>query len=76
MILDYIFKSATILSIYWNMHGVYQNKYAHTINPFPAQLFYLIFNHLRLCLATRDPQSQVVENYLYLLDLRPNINKY
>ena len=35
--------------------------------------FYLPFNLLEVVSRCRDPQSQVVENYSYLFNLRPNI---
>ena len=45
-----------------------------TVKPYPyARVIYLNFRPLDIVSRYRDPQSQVVENYSYLLNLRPNI---
>ena len=44
-------------------------------NPYPAKLINLNFQPLEFVSRYRDPQPQVVENYSYLFNLRPNINK-
>ena len=46
------------------------------VNPCPAKLIYLDFQPLEVVSCYRDPQPQVVENYSYLFNLRPNIYKY
>ena len=46
-----------------------------SFNPYPAELIYLIFQPLEVVSRYRDPQPQVVENYSYLFNLRPNIYK-
>ena len=45
------------------------------VNPYPAKWFYLIFQPLEDVSRYRDPQPEVVENYSYLLNMRPNIYK-
>ena len=45
------------------------------VNPYPADLIHLNFQPLEFVSRYRDPQPQVVENYSYLLNLRPNIYK-
>ena len=45
------------------------------VNPCPAKLIYLDFHPLEVVSRYRDPQPQVVENYSYLFNLRPNIYK-
>ena len=45
--------------------------------PYPAKLIYLNFQPLEVVSRYRDTQPQVVENYSYLFNLRPNIcNSY
>ena len=44
--------------------------------PFPAELPYLNFHPLEIVSRYRDPQLQVAENYSYLFNFIPNINKY
>ena len=39
------------------------------------QIIYLNFQPLEVVCRYRDPQPQVVENYTYLFNLRPNIYK-
>ena len=46
-----------------------------SINPYPAKLVYLNFQPLEVVSRYRDPQPQVVENYSYLINLRPNIHQ-
>ena len=46
------------------------------INPSPAKAIYLNFQPLEVVSRYRDPQPQVVKNYSYLFNLRPNIYKY
>ena len=41
------------------------------INLYPAKFIYLNFQPLEVVSRYRDPQPQVVENYSYLLNLRP-----
>ena len=45
------------------------------INPYPPNLLYLNVQPLEVVSRYRDPQPQVVENYSYLFNLRPNIYK-
>ena len=45
------------------------------ITPYPAKLIYLNFQPLEVVSRYRDPQLQVVENYTYLFNLRPNMDK-
>ena len=45
------------------------------IKPLLATLIYLFFHPLEVVSRYRDPQPQVVENYSYLFNLRPNIYK-
>ena len=42
----------------------------------PAKLIYLIFEPLEVVSRYRDPQLQVVENYSYMFNLKPDINKF
>ena len=44
--------------------------------PYLAKLFYLNFQQLEVVSRYRDPQPQVVENYSYLFNFRPNIYNY
>ena len=44
-------------------------------NPYSDKLIYLNFQPLDVVSHYRDPQPQVVENYLYLFNFRPNIYK-
>ena len=44
-------------------------------NHYPAKFIYLNFQPLEFVFRYRDPQLQVVENYLYLFNLRTNIYK-
>ena len=44
-------------------------------NPHPAKLFFLIFQPLEVVSRYRDPQPEVIENYSYLFNLRPNIHE-
>ena len=44
-------------------------------NPDPAKLIYLNFHALEVVSRYRDLQPQVLENYSYLFNLRPNIYK-
>ena len=44
-----------------------------TIHPYPFKLIYLYFQPLEVVSRYRDPQPQVVENYSYLFNSRPNI---
>ena len=44
-------------------------------NPYPAELIYLNRQPLEVVSHYRDSQPQVVENYSYLFNLRPNILK-
>ena len=44
-------------------------------NPFPAELSYLNFHPLQVVSRYRDPQLQAGENYVYLLNFRPNDSK-
>ena len=44
--------------------------------PYPAESIYLNFQPLEVASRCRDPQPQVVENYSYLFNLRPNICKF
>ena len=44
-------------------------------NHYPAKLIYLNFRPLEVVSRYRDPQPQVVENYSYFFNLRPNIYK-
>ena len=46
-------------------------KYNLRFNPYP----YFNFHPLEVVSHHRDPQLQVVENYAYLFDLRPNMYK-
>ena len=46
------------------------------VNPYPAKLIYLNFQPLEVVSRWRDTQPQVVENYSYLFNLRPNVYKY
>ena len=50
--------------------------YISVFNPYPAKLVYLNFQPLEVVSRYRDPQPQVVENYSYLFNLRPNIYKF
>ena len=43
--------------------------------PYPAKLIYLNFQPLEVVSRYRDQQPHVVENYIYLLNLRTNIYK-
>ena len=45
------------------------------INPYAAKVIYLNFQPLEAVSRYRDPQPQVVENYSYLFNLKPNIYK-
>ena len=45
------------------------------INPHSAKVIYLNFHPLEVVSRYRDPQLEVVENYSYLFNLIPNINK-
>ena len=40
------------------------------------KLMYYNFQPFEIVFCYRDPQPQVVENYSYLFNLRPNIYKY
>ena len=42
----------------------------------PAKLIYLNFEPLEVVSRYRDPQLQVVENYSYMFNLKPDINKF
>ena len=44
-------------------------------SPYPSTLFYLNFQPLAAVSRYRDPQPQVVENYSFLLNFKPNIYK-
>ena len=44
-------------------------------NHYPAELFDFNFQPLEIVSRYRDPQPQVVENYSFLFNLRPNIDK-
>ena len=46
---------------------------ASYVNPYSAKVIYLYFQPLEVVSRYRDPQHQVVENWLYLFNLRPNI---
>ena len=46
-----------------------------SINTYPAELNYLNFQPLEIVSRYRDPQTQVVENYSYLFNLRLNLYK-
>ena len=50
--------------------------YISVFNPYPAKLVYLNFQPLEVVSRYRDPQPQVVKNYSYLFNLRPNIYKF
>ena len=45
-------------------------------NPYPAEFFYLNFPPLEVVSHYRDPQTQAIENYSYLFNLRPSIYKF
>ena len=45
------------------------------VNPYPAKYIYLNFQPLEVVSRYRDPQPQVIENYSYLFNFRPNIYK-
>ena len=47
-----------------------------SVNPYPAKVIYLNLRPLDVVSRYLDPQPQVVENYSYLLNLRPNIYKF
>ena len=47
---------------------VYTNIFQR-FNRYPAELFYLNFQPFEVVSRYRDPQPQVVENYLYLFNL-------
>ena len=40
---------------------------------YPAKLIYFNFQPLEVVSRYRDPQPQVLENYSYLFNLRPNV---
>ena len=44
-------------------------------NPYPAKLIYLNFQPLEVASRYRDPQPQIVANYTYLFNLKPDIYK-
>ena len=50
-------------------------KEYYSINPYPAKHVYLNFQPLEDVSRNRDLQPQVVENYWYLFNLKPNIYK-
>ena len=44
-------------------------------SPYPAKLIYLNDQPLEVASRYRDPQHQVLVNYSYVFNLRPNITK-
>ena len=50
--------------------------YLVVFNPHPARFIYLNFQPLEVVDRYRDPPPQVVENYSYLFNLRPNIYSF
>ena len=46
-----------------------------SFNAYPAKLIYLNSHPLEVVSRYRDTQPQVVDNYSYLFNLRPKINK-
>ena len=46
------------------------------INPYPAKLIYSNVQPLKVVSRHREPQPQVVANYSYWFNLRPNIYTY
>ena len=51
-------------------------EFSNTLLKYSANLIYLIFQPLEVVSRYRDAQPQVVQNYSYLFNLRPNIDKY
>ena len=52
-----------------------RSRQLSSIKPYPAKLILKKIQPLEIVSRYRDPQPQVVENYSYLLNLRPNIYK-
>ena len=60
-----------LIKIVWEI----DEKPAAQVNPYPAKLIHLNFQPFEVVSRYRDTQPQVVENYWYLFNLKPNIYK-
>ena len=63
------------MEFHWRKVRDYNKVLVYCLNPFPAKVIYLKFKPVEVVSRYRDTQPQVVENYLYLINLKPNIYK-